>query len=64
VASCAISCNDDAGIMLLRTATGKSERGFFYNLNGRAKRRAAGMLAKHDPASRRVRLSAMLDPAS
>jgi hypothetical protein len=33
VASCAISCNDDAGIMLLRTATGKSERGFFYSLN-------------------------------
>jgi hypothetical protein len=33
VASCAISCNDDAGIMLLRTATGKSERGLFYSLN-------------------------------
>jgi hypothetical protein len=31
--------------------------------NGRAKRRAAEMLAKNDPASRRVRLSARLDPA-
>jgi len=50
----------DAGIILLRAAPGKGERGFFYSLNARVKRRAAGVLAKHDDASRRVRLSALL----
>jgi hypothetical protein len=43
-------CN--ARIMRRASVGDKSKQGFFYSLNDLRQRRAAEMLAKHDPASR------------
>jgi hypothetical protein len=50
VASRPISNNDNAIIILLRRSADKRNAGSFYSLNDEAKRRAAGMPAKHRDA--------------
>jgi hypothetical protein len=53
VASCAISSNDDANIILLRGVSDKRKRGFFYSLNAHANR-APRRKAAREPDSAAV----------